>query len=536
MNEGPRALCIVGLSRRYGAVRALDAVDLRFAAGEVHALMGENGAGKSTLIRLIAGLEVPDGGTITLDGAALSLARPGAAEAAGLRFIHQELDVVPALSVAENMHLGHRYPRRMGALVDWRALHRAARRALDRLGLDHIAPGVPMSRLATGDQMLVRIAATLIEGDGAAPWLYVMDEPTAALTGAEAARLFEVTGALVASGAGVVYVSHRMDEVLRLADRVSVLRDGRHVSTRAIADTSQGRIIEEMTGRPLRDLFPARAAAVMGGGDVPAPVPVLSVAGLGAPGIDRIGFDVARGEVLGLAGLTGSGRGTVLRALIGAVPRTAGAIVLDGAPVAPASPAEGWAAGLAYVPRERRAEGLMMLRAVAENVSLPHLARITRRAGFLHRRRERALVAERAAEVRLKAASPAQAVGHLSGGNQQKVLFARAVAGRPRVLLLDEPTRGVDVGAKFDIYRVIRDLARTGMAVVVASSDLPELIGLCDRIAVLHAGRITGVVPTAGLTEGDLLSLCYATPEGMAGGVTGRGARAVPATAGGGRA
>jgi ABC-type sugar transport system ATPase subunit len=495
------------ISRHYGAARALDGVTLDLRAGEVHALMGENGAGKSTLIRLISGLERPDGGRIVLNGNTHPFDTPAASQAAGLRVLHQELHVVPTLSVAENMHLTVACPTRAG-LINWRALWQAAAAALARLGLSHIDPRAPMSRLGPGDRMLVRIAATLIGDGGSAPWLYVMDEPTAALTGAEAERLFSVIGELVSQGAGVLYVSHRMAEVMRLSDRVSVLRDGRLISSLLMAETDEARIIHDMTGRDLSELFPARPAPRTG----PA---ILSVTGLCAPGITGFTFDLAPGEVLGVAGLSGSGRGALLAALMGALPRTGGTIRLAGQTIAPRSPADAWAAGFAHVPRERRSEGLMMTRPLTENVNLPHLARIARAGLFQNRKRERMILAERGAQVRLKAGSPDAAADTLSGGNQQKVLFARALAGNPRILLLDEPTRGVDVGAKFDIYRLIRKLADDGIAVILASSDLPEVIGLSDRIAVLHRGRLAHLVANSGLTEGDLLSLCYA-PEGQA--------------------
>ena len=487
-------LSIQGLDRRYGAVRALAGVSFEIRPGEVHALMGENGAGKSTLIRLLAGLERPDGGGMTLHGARFAPASPAEAEAAGLRFIHQELQVVPALDVAENMHLHRPFPTRLG-LVDWPALRSRAAAALARLGLGHIDPAQPMSRLSASDRMLTRIAATLLT-DGPPPWLYVMDEPTAALSGAETERLFAVIGELTAQGAGVLYVSHRMAEVTRLAARVTVLRDGAHVSTRPMASTSQARIIAEMTGRDLPDLFPPRQAR-------PRAAPVLRIAGGGNDRLAGITFDLAPGEVLGVAGLSGSGRGALLRALIGAEPFTAGTME----PPAPQSPSEGWVSGLAYIPPERRSEGLMMARPILENVSLPHLSRLGRL--FLNRRAEREMVGRLGAQVRLKAAAPSQPCTALSGGNQQKVLFARALAAAPRVLLLDEPTRGVDVGAKHDIYRLIAELGRAGTAVVIASSDLPEILGLSHRILVLRGGAQAEIVDNEALSEADLLTLCY---------------------------
>ncbi|ARO14105.1 ribose transport system ATP-binding protein [Ketogulonicigenium robustum] len=489
-------LILSDISRRYGAVQALQGVDLTLQSGEIHALMGENGAGKSTLIRVLAALERPDSGTFALDGTPI---RPDAA-VRRIRFIHQELQVVPTLSVAENMHLAHPYPRRFG-LVDWRALHAAAGAALARLGLDHISPRQPMAQLGPGDQMLVRIAATLI-GDGDAPWLYVMDEPTAALTGDEAARLFIVIRQLVARGAGILYVSHRMGEVMALSDRITVLRDGQLVETRARAETDQSRIITAMTGRAMIDLYPPRPATAEF-------APRLVVKGLTAGRVKDASFTVGKGEILALAGLAGAGRSSILSALAGAIPLRSGQATLDGTPIAH-GPTAAWAHGIAHVPPERRAEGLMLDQSITDNIVLPHLASLSR-AGLRNQWAERALASAQGQAVRLKAASIQHPVLSLSGGNQQKVLFARALAGNPRLLLLNEPTRGVDVAAKFDIYQIIRQLADSGVSVIVASSDLPELIGLADRIAVLVGGEIREIIPNEKLTEGLLLTRCYAS-------------------------
>ena len=495
-----RALRLEGLGCRFGAVQALKGVDLELRAGEVHALMGENGAGKSTLIRCLAGLERPGAGRILIDGTVLAPGQPAAVRAAGLRFIHQELHAVRGLSVAENMFLDHDYPRRLG-LVDWRALNRAATAALARLGVSDLDPRQPMTALGQGDQMIVRIAGTLIEDAGPLPWLYVMDEPTAALTGTESERLFAVIGELVGAGAGVLYVSHRMPEVLRLSQRISVLRDGRLVSTRPLTETGQERIIREMTGRDFSALFPPR------GGRAPG-AKVLAISGLSAPGLRDVTFDLRAGEILGVAGLAGAGQGALLKALIGAVPRR-GTITLAGAPLAE-TPGGAWAQGLAYVPPERRSQGLMLGRSIVENVTLPHLTGLARARYFLDRTRQRHLSRDLGQQVQLRAAALAQACAALSGGNQQKVLFARALAAAPRVLLLDEPTRGVDIGAKSDLYHLIRRLADSGVAVLLASSDLPEILGLADRIAVMQEGRLTRMMENTDMTEARLLAQFYA--------------------------
>jgi ribose transport system ATP-binding protein len=491
------------VSRRFGPVQALAGVSFALRAGEVHALMGENGAGKSTLIRILAGLDRPNNGHLALDGATLQAGQPALMKQAGLRFIHQELHPVSGLSVAENMFLDYRYPTRFG-LVNWRALNAMAGAALQRLSLGHINPRSPMSTLGPGDQMLVRIAATLIpSGDGRAPWLYVMDEPTAALTGEESERLFAVIDELVRQGAGVLYVSHRMPEVLRICDRVTVLRDGQHISTLPRRKTDQDRIIHDMTGRDLGDLFPPRSLPIDGEAK-----PVLDVNGLCASGLHNIDLQLRRGEILGIGGLAGSGRGALLRTLLGASPREAGTIRLNGQPLK-RRPADVWAQGLAYVPRERRSEGLMMARSIEENVVLPHLTRFSRLGAFIDKGRQRKVTREQATQMRLKMVSSRQACNELSGGNQQKALFARALAGSPSVLMLDEPTRGVDIGARFDLYRIIRSLSEQGVAILLTSSDLPELIGLSDRIAIMRDGQIDEGTPTDGLTEGGLLAQFY---------------------------
>lgn len=495
-----RTLRVEGLSRRFGAVRALDGVSLALQAGEVHALMGENGAGKSTLIRILAGLDRPDQGEIQRDGVALPLGQPATMRAAGLRFIHQELHAVPGLSVAENMLLDHPYPRRFG-LVDWAALNNSAASALARLGLDHLDPRRAMSELGTGDRMLVRIAASLI-GGGA--WLYVMDEPTAALTSAEADRLFGVIGDLVLQGAAILYVSHRMGEVMRLADRITVLRDGLHISTRPKAETDTARVIADMTGRDLGGLFPPKTKT-------PRETKVLKSEAMSAPGLVRADFELHAGEVLGLAGLAGSGRGALLRAVLGAGPR-AGRLTLDGAAVGQ-SPAEAWAQGIAYVPRERRAEGLIIGRPIFENVTLPHLQCFARAGVFVDTAHEKRRSHNLGKHVRLKATGIMQVCAELSGGNQQKVLFARALAGKPRVLLLDEPTRGVDIGARFDIYRLIQNLRDEGVSILLASSDLPELLGVSDRIGVMRDGILTEILKADNLSEGSLLARFYHRQE-----------------------
>ena len=495
-------LSLRNVSKSYAGVPALRSVSLSIEPGEVHALMGENGAGKSTLIKVLAGVVPADKAEIAIDGRRIAINGPNAALDHGLQFIHQELNVVPALSVAENLFLGRPYPKRFRSLIDWDRLAAAAKEALARLGISHIDPRQKMARLGVGDQMLVCISAAFLDRAGALPRLYVMDEPTAALTGVEAERLFEVLREIRASGRSVLYVSHRIDEVMRLCDRVTVLRDGAVIATKAIGETSQNEIIRMMIGRQVNEAYPRALAPV-------AEDVAFAVRDLKSARLDRISFHLRKGEIVGVAGLSGSGQGHLLRLIVGADKASEGRIQVGGRDGRPYGVAAAWKKGLAYVPRERRSEGLVLSRPIFENITLPHLNRFSRAGAFLSRRGERAIADERGAEVRLKARNTSQLCYELSGGNQQKVVFAKALSGGPAVLLLDEPTRGVDVGAKFEIYSLIRELSAEGMAVLIASSDCPELLGLCDRIIVMREGTISAVLDAEGLTEEALLNHCY---------------------------
>jgi ABC-type sugar transport system ATPase subunit len=493
-------LTVSHLAKSYAGVPALKAASLDLEAGEVLAIMGENGAGKSTLIKCLAGATQPDSGEIILDGKPVKITGPDHAQALGFRFIHQELNIVPQLSVAENIFLGRDYPRRVGAFVNWSKLNARAREALAVLGLDKLDPRRIMAGLSTGDRMLVKIAAAFLDQDGATPRMFVMDEPTAALTGEETDRLFQLIDALRARGCGILYVSHRMDEVMRIATRITVLRDGATRATVKTSSTTKFQVIELMTGRRVSDSHPPQTSG-------PCTNVLLAIEHLSDAGLNAITLQVREGEILGLAGLAGSGQGHVLKSLMGSARRAR--VTLDGKPLRLTDPASSWAQGIAYVPRERRVEGLILSHSVSDNVTLPHLGVLSRMRLFLNRRAERRAVGHLVSRVRLKSAGLSQRVWRLSGGNQQKVVLARAILGKPRLLLLDEPTRGVDVGAKFDIHTLLREIAATGTAIILSSSDLDELLGMTDRIAVLRLGTIVTIVPSAGLTPSGLLDLCY---------------------------
>lgn len=497
-----RSITFRNLTKSFAGVTALRAVDLDLRAGEVHALMGENGAGKSTLIKLIAGVVAADGLSVEIDGHATRLGSVQDAKTAGFRFIHQELNVIAALSVAENILLGHRLPRRFGLAIDWHVLYARASAALRVLGIDHIAVDVQAGQLTHGDKMLIKIASALVSDDAAHAILYVLDEPTAALTAVESEKLFDVIARLKRRGAAVLYVSHRMTEVLQICDRVTVLRDGAKVLTQDLSEISGQGIIAAMTGRDVQDAHPPRRSPI-------GQKNVATARNVDTPKLNALNFTLQEGEVLGIAGLAEAGQTEVLQAFLGLQRIRSGILELNDAAV-PTSPAKAWARGVAYVPRERRQDGVMLGRAIRDNVMLPHLDKIGLLASRRKETRQSVLLSN---TVGLKSTGVMQSVWQLSGGNQQKVVFARALAGNPQLLLLDEPTRGVDVGAKFDIYNLIRAHSAKGGAVMLASSDLAELLGLCDRILILQNGRQSEIVATAGLTMAALLVKFYtATP------------------------
>ncbi len=505
MSAAALSLEVRHASKAYGGVQALVDAGLDLVGGEVHGLIGENGAGKSTLIKLLAGLEAPDRMTARLNGSVIEIGDSAAAYRLGLRFIHQELNIVPALSVAENLFINNPLPRFGGIFIDWRALYRRAGQALHSLGIRHINPRRRASSLSAGDAMLVKIASAFIgEGDSGEPRIMIMDEPTAALNSAEVALLFDVIDRLRARGDALLYVTHRLDELFRIAQRVTVMRDGRIINSRAIAETSTSELITEMTGRSVAD---RRAGASVSSDEA---APRLIVRGLRTDAVAQASFSLASGEILGIAGLVGSGRTELLHALLGIAPLLAGSIELDGRTLPSLSPARAWQLGIAYVPEERRSQGLFLGDRVSQNITVPHLDRLSRLKMFLKRGEADALSRRLGEAVRLKSAGIGQRARQLSGGNQQKLLFARAILAQPRLILLDEPTRGVDVGAKYDIYRLIRRLAADGASILMVSSELDELIALCDRILLMRKGRAAEDLPAAGLTENELLERCYA--------------------------
>jgi len=479
---GGLLLEVRALSRAYPGVQALAGVDFSVRPGEVHALVGENGAGKSTLSKIIAGIQPADGGSMLLAGASYAPRDRRQAERCGVRIVLQELNLIPTLSVAENLFFED-LPRRWG-WVDYRRLHAEAARAMAGVGLHDVPPGVPVGELGVGRQQLVEIAAGLAHPCR----LLILDEPTAALADAERDLLFAHLGRLRSAGVGVVYISHRLEEVRQVADRVTVLRDGRVVASGAASEVTREQIITWMVGRGLRDTYPPRTGR-------PGQV-VLEVKGLCRGNAVRdVSLDLRRGEILGLAGLMGSGRTEIVRALFGADTAEAGEVRLgDAAKGRPfRSPAEAVRHGLALLTEDRKDQGLLLPLGVRANTTLARLQAVAGLGGWLHRAAESAVAVRLAEMLSVRCHSVEQPVCELSGGNQQKILMARWFHRDSAVLIIDEPTRGIDVGARHEIYRLLDRLAAAGKAILMVSSDLDELLGLCDRIAVVSAGRIAAV-------------------------------------------
>ncbi|MFD6534442.1 sugar ABC transporter ATP-binding protein [Streptomyces sp. NPDC060184] len=485
--EPTPVLALEGVSKSFGAVRALRGVSLRLYAGEAHALAGENGAGKSTLIKALAGVHRPDAGTVLLDGEPVEFHGPADARDAGVAVIYQEPTLFPDLSVAENIFVG-RQPRRSLGRVDHRAVKRAAADLFARLGVD-LDPEQPARGLSIADQQLVEIAKAL-SFDAR---VLIMDEPTAALTGSEVARLFGVVRALRAQGAAVLFISHRLEEIFALCQRVTTLRDGAWISSEPLDGLSEDDLVRRMVGRDLDELYPKQVTEI---GEVALGVRRLTREGV----FTDISFEVRRGEIVGLAGLVGAGRSEVARAVFGVDRFDGGEVEVLGKKLNPGAPSLAMAAGLALVPEDRRAQGLVMDMSIERNIGLTGFAETTR-AGLMNRGAERDRAVDWAVRLQVKYARLADVVQTLSGGNQQKVVLAKWLATRPQVLIVDEPTRGIDVGTKAEVHRLLSSLAAEGVAVLMISSDLPEILGMADRVLVMHEGRLTAEIPRSEATE-----------------------------------
>jgi rhamnose transport system ATP-binding protein len=488
------------ISKSFAGVHALRRVSFDLRAGEVHALVGENGAGKSTLIKVITGAEQPDAGTLTAGGQVVRHMTPAVSRALGIAAIYQQPALFPDLTVAENIALALDTGSAWRP-IDWASRRRAAVELLDRVGVA-IDPDRLVDTLSMPEQQIVEIAKAI----GTKATVVIMDEPTAALTDREVDHLFQAVKSLRSHGTGVIYISHRLDEVFALADRITVLRDGETIATRAATDVSRSELIAMMIGRELSTVFPKREIPLG-----PLAQPALEVRGLStrAAGVRNVSFSVRRGEILGFAGLVGSGRTQLAETLFGLTPADSGTILVGGTPVRIVSPSDAIRSGIAYVPEDRRQHGVILDMSVAANASLASLPRVSTR-GLIERRAERASAQRYVDQFRIKAASLDDEVGTLSGGNQQKVALARWLATEPSVLILDEPTQGVDVGSKAEIHALMQQLAERGLAILMISSELPEILGMSDRVAVMHAGTIRAVLDRGEATQSRVLALALA--------------------------
>ncbi|MZF54903.1 ATP-binding cassette domain-containing protein [Streptomyces sp. SID5594] len=489
------------VSKRFPGVVALDDVSFSLRAGETHALVGENGAGKSTLIKVLTGVYRSDDGEVRVAGAPVSFSRPFEAQQAGISTIYQEVNLVPLMSVARNIFLG-REPKNRFGLIDFGRMNRETTELLDGFGV-RVDPKRPLHTLGIGTQQMVALArAVSVQAQ-----VVIMDEPTSSLEPREVETLFRVIENLRGQGIAVLYVSHRMDELYRICDRVTVLRDGRHIHTGDLADLDRMRLVSMMLGRDLAEVRREGLTSFDAAGHEVARTPVLT-----ATGLDRhhqlhdISLQLYGGEVLGLGGLLGSGRSETAKALTGALPLDGGEITVDGERIGRPTPAAAIRAGISMLPEDRKAEGIIPQLSVRENIVLATMPRLSR-AGIVSRERQDRIVDVFMERLRIKASSPEQKVGELSGGNQQKVLLARWLCLEPKVLLLDEPTRGIDVGAKAEVQSLIDDLAREGLAVLLISSDIEELIEGADRIVVLRGGTVAGELAGDEVAESRLLEV-----------------------------
>ncbi|HKX41869.1 MAG TPA: sugar ABC transporter ATP-binding protein [Burkholderiaceae bacterium] len=474
----PALLELHGIDKRFGGVRALAGMRLAVRAGEVMALVGENGAGKSTLVKILTGIHSPDAGEVRLGGETIAFASPLAAMRAGITAVHQETVMFDELSVAENIYMGH-HPLAPGGLprIDWRRMQADAAKLFERLEVN-LSPRAKVKDLSIAQRHFIEIARALSQEAR----VVIMDEPTAALSRREIDELYRIVAQLKAHGTAVIFITHKFDEIFAVADRYTVMRDGEFVAEGRIAETGEQQLIAMMVGRSITQVYPKQAAAIG--------ATVLEVQGLSHPTeFDDVSFTLRRGEILGFYGLVGAGRSEVMQALFGLTPTRRGRVVLDGQPLVLRSPDDAIRAGIAYVPEDRQHQGAHLGLSIAHNVTLPRLADF---GWWLlgKKARELALVRRFCERLELKAAHFGQTVSDLSGGNQQKVVLAKWLSTNPKVIVIDEPTKGIDVGSKAAVHQFISELVMQGLAVIMVSSELPEIMGLSDRIVVMHQGRV----------------------------------------------
>jgi rhamnose transport system ATP-binding protein len=497
--EAPPVFRLDGVTKRFGGVVAVEDVAFDLRPGEVHALVGENGAGKSTLMKIVDGLYGPDEGMLEVGGKAASFSSPRDAEASGIAMIPQELDLFPELTVAENLFVGRKRPRTGWGGLDWETMRREARKRLDDLGVGLDATSA-VKRLSAAEQQIVAIARALV-GEARA---VIMDEPTSSLTERETRQLFGIIEDLTAEGVGVVYISHKLEEIFEVSDRITVLRDGHHIKTAPATELDAEELVRLMVGRPLNELF-TRSQSSPG-------ETVLEVRDLTRDGeFEGVDLALRRGEILGLAGLVGAGRTELAQSIFGIRHPDSGGIFVDGEEARIHSPQTAMEWGIFYVPEERRSQGLILPFSIKNNITLSILDRISR-LGFVSRS-ERGIADRFMEELSIRGAEVSDPVNRLSGGNQQKVVVAKSLAREPNVLLLDEPTRGVDVGAKSEIYRLMDDLAKEGKAILLISSELEEVLSMADRVLVMREGRISGEFSRSEATQESVMTAATGTAE-----------------------
>ncbi|WP_017728870.1 sugar ABC transporter ATP-binding protein [Halalkalibacterium ligniniphilum] len=469
------------ICKSFSSVNVLNKVNFELLPGEIHALMGENGAGKSTLMKILTGIYSRDKGVISIKGKEVDFKTAKEAEEMGIAVMHQELNIIPQLTVAENIFLGRQLTYGKTGIIKTKEMIKKTREYLQRLGVD-IDPNVEAGHLSVGQQQMVEIArAVSINGD-----ILIMDEPTAALTDREIEALFKVILRLRDQGVGIVYISHRMEEIFRVCDRITVLRDGSSVGTKSIKDTNFDEIVKMMVGRELGERFPERTVRPEG--------ERVRVEGLTSDGyFQDVSFSVGKGEIFGVAGLMGAGRTEIMEAIFGSLPTHSGRIYLDNKQVSIKNPYDAIKEGIGFITEDRKSEGLVLGLTVRENLTLTNLNSLSS-YGVMRSKKENAFAEEMIRKLRVKTSGSEQIVKSLSGGNQQKVVIGKWLGINPRVLILDEPTRGVDVGAKKEIYNIMNELAEKGVSIIMVSSELPEILGMSDRIMVVHEGRVTAII------------------------------------------
>ncbi len=476
------ALQMAKICKSFPGVKALDQVHIEVGKGEILALLGENGAGKSTLMKVLAGVHQPDSGDIFIGGNKVVIDGPRSSQALGISIIYQEFNLIPYLTVAENIFLG-REPRKMKGIIDWKRLHQQAREVLNRVGLTHLSSRKLVSGLSIAEQQLVEIAKAL----SYASQVIIMDEPTAVLNGEDTDQLLGIMQELKQQGMSIIFITHRLEEVEKVADRISVLRDGKYVGSAQVADVTRDDMVRMMVGRDITDLYPERNKHLG--------KPVLTVENLSLPGeLHDISLTVRAGEILGIGGLMGSGSTTLSKALFGLYPHIKGKISVDGNGQI-TTPRSAIDAGIALVTDDRKHEGLVLIMSVFENLLLPSYRRVSAMGTLMGKTKQNDIVSKWVSHLKIKVHNPAVEVGTLSGGNQQKVVLGKWLQMKPKVLILNEPTRGIDVGAKAEIYQLMKTLTEEGIAIIMISSEMPELLGMSHRIIVMHEGRITGEMP-----------------------------------------